>query len=175
MGRAPVVKGESVKYWLYPKVLNASTYVNHTFLLNVTDKAPISISLYQSDKFIDFGFRVTDVKCYERLVTFFDAVPIEHVAELESDLVVKPTVSLLGEVLLIETSKEKRRGGGFGGGFGRGFGGGFGRGFGGGFGRGFGFGGFGFGGLGALALLGGFGWPGFGFGFPGVGFSPFFG
>ena len=93
-------------------------------------------------------------------------MPIDHVAELESNLVVKPTVSLLGEVLLIETSKEKRRGGGFGRGFGRGFGGGFGRGFG---------GGFGFGGLGTLALLGGFGGFG-GFGWPGLGFgSPFFG
>ena len=169
-----IVKDDSIRYWMYPRVLNTSMYQNHNVVLNETGKPLVNLCLYYSEKFVDHGIRVTDLKCYKSLVKHFEAIKYENVVEIESDLLVKPSVSLIGEILIVESSMEKRRGGGFGGGFGRGFGrgfgGGFGRGFGGGFGRGFG--GFGFGGLGTLALLGAFGGFGpFGFG----GFAPGFG
>jgi len=181
---------DSIRYWMYPKILNTTMYLNHSVVLNASNLShdmshDMNMCLYYSDKFVDHGIRITDLKCYQSLVKHFEMIKEEHVAEIESDLLVKPTVSLIGEIMVLDSSMEKRRGG-FGGhgGFGRGGfgGGGFGRG---GFGRGGFGGGFGFGGLGALALLGGFGGfgpfgfggfggfgPGFGFGF---GMNPFFG
>jgi len=178
------VKGslEMTKYWMYPKVFNTSNYFNHSIVLNESiSKSPVNLCLYYSEKFVDFGVRVTDLKCFKSLANYFSSQNQTEHALVESEQgPITASVSLIGEIAVVESSMEKRGrfGGGFGRGFGGGFGGGFGRGFGGGFGRGFG--GFGFGGLAGLALLGGgfgpFGFggfgPGFGFGF---GALPFFG
>jgi len=97
------IKGgdELVKYWMYPRIFNTTTYLNHTLLPDKTDKLPINVCLYQGEKFIDFGIRVKDPKCYARLTNMLDSIREEHVAELDSNLSVKPTVSLISEILMV--------------------------------------------------------------------------
>jgi len=148
------IKPEFTKFWMYPRSMDNTTYENHTVM--GTDKQ-IDLVLYYAEKFIDYGFRVTDLKCYTSLVSMFRFSNDTHMVPVESDLLVRPMIPLFSEVMIIDKEMHKRFIGG------RGFGGGFGRGFGG-FGR-FGFGGFGlgFGGFG----LGGFGWPFWGLPFRG--------
>lgn len=99
---------ELVKYWLYPRVFNTSTYLNHTLLADKKDKLPINVCLYQGEKFVDFGIRVEDPMCYKRLTTMLDAIKEEHIAELDSDLNVKPRVSLISEILMVKKSINER-------------------------------------------------------------------
>lgn len=154
------------RFWLYPRSLNSSTYLNRSIF--VEDKWE-DFELYYGENCTAYGIRITDLKCYERLVELFEQTKFEQVAKLGTGLddlevdsnataiIANATttsgdeIRVFGETLLVEQSAQKR-------GFGRGFGG-FGRGFGG-FGRGFGFG-FGFGrgfgwGLGGWGM--GMGW-----------------
>jgi len=109
LGRVPVVKGESARYWLYPRIENTTTYLNHTWnFINKTTESPVNTLLYQGDKFINFGIRVPDLKCYQRIVKFLDTITVEQFVELESDLVVRPTVGLIGEVLIVDPTMTKR-------------------------------------------------------------------
>ena len=64
--------------------------------------------MYQGEKFVDFGIRVQEEKCFQRLVKVLDMVKQAHNAELESDLVVKPTVSLISEVLIMDRLVNRR-------------------------------------------------------------------
>ena len=140
LGRLPVVKGEEVKFGLFPKVLhpdNTTAYLDHTWeLVNKTSKS-IPISFYHADHFIDFGIRVPDVKCYQRIVNFLNTIVGEQQVPLDTVLEVDPVVGLIGEVFIVEPTQQRR---GFHGGFGGGL----------------------FGSLLLLSMLS----PGFGFGVP---------
>lgn len=96
-------KGDDLiaKYWMYPRVFNTTSYLNHTLLADKKDKLPINVCLYQGEKFVDFGIRVKDPKCYKRLTTMLDSIRDEHVANLDSELDVKPKVSLISEILIV--------------------------------------------------------------------------
>jgi len=130
---------EAGRYFLYPRSLDNSTYLNHTLL---TEGGVRDLFLYFGDKMVEFGFRVTDLSCFERIVKLISVAPVVHIGELESELVVKPSVSLIGEVLLVDSQVTKRWLGGWGLGMGMGL---WGMG-------GFGLGGWGFGGLGLGGL-----------------------
>jgi len=101
-------KENNVRYWLYPRIINTTLYLNHTLITDKSDKLPINVMLYQGDKFIDFGVRVIDLKCYNRLVSNFDLITNEHIVELDSDLDVRPTVSLISEILFIDRNINRR-------------------------------------------------------------------
>jgi hypothetical protein len=113
LSRIPVVKGEVPRFWLYPRVENSTVYLNHTWnFINKTAQSPVDVVLYQGEKFVDFGIRVPEAKCYERIVKFLNGVTSEQVVELESSVVPRPTVNMIGEVLIVDQVMEKRRVGG---------------------------------------------------------------
>jgi len=132
-----VLPVESTRYWLYPRELNETTYLNHVVeVQNVTH----NVSLFHLESFNEtFGLRVPDVKCWTRLVDLFNASVGTQVVRVEE---MSTEVPLFGEVLVLDRQTKKRFLG-----FGLGLGG-----------LGLGLGGFGFGGL-------GFGW-GLGWGLP---------
>ena len=108
------VKGslEMTKYWMYPKVFNTSNYFNHSIVLNESiSKSPVNLCLYYSDEFVDFGVRVTDLKCYQSLVKYFGTLNETDHSFVESEMALTTsTVSLVGEIAVFETTMEKRRG-----------------------------------------------------------------
>jgi len=134
-------KIELVRYWLYPRSLDNITYVNHTFSV---EGAVRDIFLYYGEKFVEYGFRVTDAKCFGRLIGLIRGSSVEHMLPIESDLVVKPVVPMIGEVLVYDKEVSKRWLYGYG--FGLGLG-------------GWGYGGLGYGGLGYGGLGYGLGYP----------------
>ena len=95
---------ESVKYWLYPRLSDNMTFVNHTTIVDGVSK---DLLLYYSAKFVDFGLRVTQKKCYQRLVTLIKNSPSDHQVNLQTDLPVKSIVSLIGEISISDKNGTK--------------------------------------------------------------------
>lgn len=120
LGRLPVVKGEEVKFGLFPKVIhpdNTTAYLEHTWeLVNTTSKS-VPISIHHADHLVDFGIRVPDEKCYQRIVSFLNTIVGEHLVSLDTESDVDPVVGLIGEVFIVEPTQQRRFiGRGFGGG-----------------------------------------------------------
>ena len=134
------VKSELVRYWLYPRSLDNVTYFNHTVIV---EGAVRDLFVYYGERSVEnvYGFRVTDSVCYGRLVGLFKGA-VEHMIPIESELVVKPVVPMIGEILVYDNFVSKRWLYGYGFGLG---------------GLGWGYGGLGYGGLGYGGL--GFGYP----------------
>ena len=61
--------------------------------------------LYWSEKFTNYGVRVTDLVCYLKLVKLLNTGTLNHVVRIES--LVK-TVSLFGEVVIGDRTVVKR-------------------------------------------------------------------
>jgi hypothetical protein len=96
-------KAELVRYWLYPRQLDNVTYVNHTVLF---DGAVRDIFLYYGEKFVEYGFRVTDIKCFGRLIGLIRGSSVERVIPLDAERSV--TVPMIGEVLVYDKEVSKR-------------------------------------------------------------------
>ena len=96
------VKTEMMRYWIYPRRLDNTTYFNHT--LRVGDIGG-DLYLYYSEKFEQFGFRVTELKCYERLVELFRKSTVSHPVKIEDGV---EEVSLFGEVLVFDKVIQKK-------------------------------------------------------------------
>ena len=97
-----VTKKESIKFWLYPWQSNNSKYMDHTIMTNNGIK---DLFIYYGDKFIDYGFRISEIKCYERLVDLIRGSPLQNTNLLESDLNVKlrqKEVPMIGQVLIFD-------------------------------------------------------------------------
>ena len=111
LGRLPVVKGEEVKFGLFPKVIhpdNTTAYLEHTWeLVNTTSKS-VPISIHPADHLVDFGIRVPDEKCYQRIVSFLGTIVGEQQVTLDTELEVDPVVGLIGEVFIVEPTQERR-------------------------------------------------------------------
>jgi len=114
------VTPENVRFWLYPRSLDNITYVDHTVVVDGVTK---NIVLYYGDKMVEHGMRVTDLKCYERMVGLIKGSSSGRSVTLESDLPVKPVVTMIGEVLVMDKVVSKRWGYGYGWGLGLGYGG----------------------------------------------------
>lgn len=99
------MKAESVRFFLYPRNIDNQTYFNYSVPIEGSN---VDLVLYYAEKFIDYGLRVTDLKCYERIVDMFSRSIENHVVRLESDLLVKPEVSLIGEILCNDKTVQKR-------------------------------------------------------------------
>jgi hypothetical protein len=99
------VKTEVVKYWLYPRLLDNITYVDHMIMANgfVHD-----VFLYYGEKFTEYGFRVTDDKCFGRLKNLFQGSSVERMMPIESGFIVNPVVPMIGEVLVFDKDVSKR-------------------------------------------------------------------
>ena len=123
-------KTESVRYWLYPRSLENITYFNHTLIV---DGGIRNVVLYYCEKFVEYGFRVTDAGCFGRLVGLIKGSSVERMVPVLGDSGVKTTLPLIGEVLVYDKEVSKRWLYGYG--FGLGYG-------------GWGYGGLGYGGLG---------------------------
>lgn len=95
------IKAESVRVQLYPRKLDNSTYFNRTVEV---DNKLVDLYLYHSEKFVESGFRVTDLKCWERLVEIFNSSLSDHVVKV-GDL---SEVSLFGELLVADKPVQKR-------------------------------------------------------------------
>ena len=111
-------KTESVRYWLYPRSLENSTYFNHTLIVDGGNR---NVVLYYCEKFIEYGFRVTDVKCFDRLISLIRGSSVERMVPVLGDSGVKTTLPLIGEVLVYDKEVSKRWLYGYG--FGLGYGG----------------------------------------------------
>ena len=98
-------KIELVRYWLYPRSLNNITYVNHTFVL---DGAARVVFLYYGEKFVEYGFRVTDAKCFGRLFGLIRGSSVEHKVPVLGASGVKTEVPMIGEVLVYDKEVSKR-------------------------------------------------------------------
>jgi hypothetical protein len=93
---------ESRIYELYPRPLDNSTYVNYTVTVN--DKT-VELYLYGSSEPTYTGLRVSDVKCYVRLIdTVFNRATARQVVEVKSGL----HAELFGEILAVEKPAQKR-------------------------------------------------------------------
>ena len=111
LGRLPVVDGV-VKYGLYPKVVlpdNTTSYLDHTWqVVNSTTDAPVPMNVFFGEKVVDFGIRVTDEKCYKRIVSFLDSIVDERKVTLNTVAEIDPVVSLIGEVFIVEPTQDRR-------------------------------------------------------------------
>jgi hypothetical protein len=122
------VVGSSVRYFLYPRSLDNATYISHRL---ITKDGARDLFLYNGESFVEFGFRVTELSCYERLVALIRLTSVERMCEVASE---EADVPMIGEVLVVGTSEVTKR-----------------------WGYGYGFGGLGYGGLGYGGLYGGYG------------------
>jgi len=113
MGMIPdVAEGrgvESMRYWLYPRSLNGTTYANRTITLENGRVADLILWSGERASSESVGIRVTDVKCYERLVRLFaDASRVPHMVRLESGPQSVQEVPLFGEILIMDKNVQKR-------------------------------------------------------------------
>jgi hypothetical protein len=101
-------KIESVRYWLYPRKLDNSTYLNHSVVAD--NGRVVDVVVGCGDRFVDVaGLRITDCRCYERLVRLLDDASRQpHMARLETEPTVVQEVPLIGEVLVLDKHVQKR-------------------------------------------------------------------
>jgi len=101
-------KIESRRFWLYPRKIDNSSYLNHSV---VTESGKIvDLVIYYSEKSSDLsGLRITDLKCWERIVRIFDiSAKIPHMVRLETEPTVITEIPVLGEVLVYDKTVQKR-------------------------------------------------------------------
>jgi hypothetical protein len=108
---------EDIRYWLYPRSVDNTTYMNHTIVIN---GEPIDLFVYYGEKFLFTGIRVTELKCYERLVELFRLSVAEHTPIIGG--IEREESRLFGEVLFMDKQLKKRWWGGWGWGAGWGYG-----------------------------------------------------
>ena len=94
---------EQVRYYLFPRLLENITYYNHTVRVGGVVR---DLVIYYGEKPVEnyYGFRCTDLTLYKRLVELLKGT-IEHMiplsrGELIVNGVVRPTVPMIGEVLV---------------------------------------------------------------------------
>ena len=71
----------------------------------MVDGVPRDLVLYHSEKFINYGVRVTDFRCFLKLVTLLNTGTLNHVVRLENSV---KTISLFGEVVIGDKTVVKR-------------------------------------------------------------------
>jgi hypothetical protein len=114
-----VAKKEPIKFRLYPWQSNNSKNVDHT-IININGIKDIFI--YYGDKFVDYGFRISEFKCYQRLVDLIRGSSVQNKNLTKSDLNVQlaqKEMSMIGQVLIFDketltlTKKQRWLFGGF--------------------------------------------------------------
>jgi len=85
-------KPVDTRYWLYPRSLDNVTYTDHTFTV---DGGVKNLVLYYGDRFIEYGLRITDIRCFERMIALIKSSSVG-------------VGSLIGEVLIYDKEVSKR-------------------------------------------------------------------
>ena len=97
---------ESRVFELYPRKLDNQTYQNYTVII---DEKPTELNLYFAESKTSAGIRVTDKKCYIRLVqVVLDASKANHEVPVTGLAGIAEKVELFGEVLIAEKPNNKR-------------------------------------------------------------------
>jgi hypothetical protein len=95
-----------MSFFMYPRTLDESVYLNHTMLLNGKF---YQLQLFFSLEKTGFGIRVTDKACYEKLISLIKEINFFFIVQLEKDLNShQENVELIGEAL-IETQNSIKR------------------------------------------------------------------
>jgi len=99
---------ETIRYWLYPRKLDNSSYLNHSVVAD--NGRVVDIVVGCGERFVDVaGLRISDCRCYERLVRMFDeAARLPHMARLETEPTIVQEIPLIGEVLVLDKHVQKR-------------------------------------------------------------------
>jgi len=106
--RSDISKVDSVRYWLYPRKLDNSSYMNHSIV--VDNGKVVDLCIYFSEKTIDVtGIRVTDMKCWNKVVRMFvSASRVPHMVKLETEPTIVQEVPVIGEVMIYDKVMQKR-------------------------------------------------------------------
>jgi hypothetical protein len=97
--RTPI---EDSVFELFPRKIDNTTYMNSTM---VVEGKPVEILLYWNEKAIHAGYRVTEVKCYRRLIEkVFVPSTLRQLVKLENG----EEIHLFGEVLFADKPQQKR-------------------------------------------------------------------
>jgi hypothetical protein len=97
-----VVPLESQSFWLYPRELNKTIYMNH---IGEVHNVTRNITLWHTESSEFLGLRVPEVKCWTRLVDLFNSsvgTRLVTVGELNTE------VEIFGEVLVMDRQTKKR-------------------------------------------------------------------
>lgn len=101
-----ISKLESFKYFLYPRASDKKNYMNSAVPSNGSF---IELFLYYNETSSLSGIRISNLKCYKKLVNFFTKSTYNHLVKLKTALYIpQPQVSLLGQVLFVEKLNKKR-------------------------------------------------------------------
>ena len=94
------VSVERSRYFLFPREMDNTTYLARQVEI---EGKQVELFLYFGEKTGEAGIRVSDVKCYERLVTLFRESVVNHEVRVGAE-----TVSLFGEILVADKPAHKR-------------------------------------------------------------------
>ncbi len=100
--QTPADKANDVKYFLYPRTADNQTYFDHKFTDGKGGEENVHLYFSENDK--TAGFRIKDLKCYEKLVRLFDTLQANHPGTLQQG----GSVQLFGEVLVFQRPVNKR-------------------------------------------------------------------
>jgi hypothetical protein len=100
------------RFWMYPRRLDNSSYLNHTVVGEGGKVFDIVLGC-GGDKAFEksevVGLRITDCKCYERLTKMFDeSAKQPHMVRQETEPTVVQEIPLIGEVLVLDKHVQKR-------------------------------------------------------------------
>lgn len=94
---------ESRTFLLYPRMMDNTTYFDSEILINGQQR---HLLLYYDEKFTDMGIRVTNLRCYQKLIRSFERTMLNIVALIENDS--KRSVVMFGETLIVDREISKR-------------------------------------------------------------------
>jgi hypothetical protein len=102
--RLPVSESpvETLRFNLYPRDMDNVTFQNRSILF---ESRQVDLSLFfGAEKSAEFaGIRISDVKCWSRLVDLFRLSRVDHTVQVG-----EVRVSLLGEILVTDKPHQKR-------------------------------------------------------------------
>lgn len=94
---------ESIRYRIIPRKLDNSGWESGMYEANGEKK----MVLLYADKSENLGLKVRDVKCFEKMSELFAMSPRKEQVELSSELSVKPTAMIIGDLTLAREMTEE--------------------------------------------------------------------
>lgn len=93
---------ESIKYFLYPRNLEKRNFLNYSIQYNDNS---VALFLYYSNAQDEYGLRISEKECFQRLVDLFKSSDHFHNATINGT---DSNVELIGEVLYLDKFLMKR-------------------------------------------------------------------
>lgn len=104
IGQLPVdydyTKIELVKYFVYPRELDNTTYLGHTW---TTTEQVVDLVLYYGETGLQSGVRVSSLSCWTRLVELLRATTVTETVKVTG-----VDTPLIGEVLVSDRKLQKK-------------------------------------------------------------------